>query len=577
MTEAATELQVAGMRLDLAKASKGLIALPVERGVMPGNSRLAIRTAGAGVVVLSSLVLLIACANLVNLLLARSVARMPETAIRIALGASPARILRLQFFETAIIAALGGMVGFVIVKRVAAVLGRFAISESWGVPVTATLLVDGRVVALFFLLCFAASVTLALVPALRATRLDPMGILASSGSRQTSTSRMARFRTVLVAGQVAVSTVLVVLAGLGARSALRSWHYDTAFETDQLLIGHVSASAERIDEQRGRTLQQEALTAARAIPGVRAAALATALPVAGGGDLVTLEAEGAPAASRSVACHCISVSTGFFEAIGPLAVRGRDFGVSDNAMARDVVIVNEVAAARLWPGREPNGARLRLSRNTPWLDVVGTVPETDLSAVDPTLRCSVFVPMAQRYRGQFLVAARTTGAPTALAQPLARRIADAAPGFQMFDVTTAAAAIERAGASTRPIAVTLAVLAAVGLAIALIGLYAVVAYVVALRRTELAIRKALGAGSAHLHALVMRDASRMLFLGTAAGVPIAYVVSILARDVLVGITPHDTAAFLIVPLLLVATGLLASWWPAYRGARTEPLHALRNL
>jgi predicted permease len=576
--QAEAEMRVAGSRFDPVDAEAGLALLPVERGVTGSAYRLTMGAIGTGLVALSSLVLLIACANLANLLLARSASRSSEVAIRMALGASPSRILRLQFLETGTVTALGGAAGFVIVIWVSRLLGRFPIADSRGIPITGALLLDARVLAFFLVLIGAAAVAIGLLPAMRAIRIDPVQILASSGSRGRTTGRFERMRTLLVTSQVAASTILLIVAGLFVRSAMHASHYDAALDMRHLAIGHFSVSALQWDEQRGRRLHEALLAAARAMPGIRGAALSTGLPAGGGGELVAIEAEDwhLGRSQYGPPCRCLSVSPGFFDAVGPLHVRGRDFTAGDTASGRKVVIVNEVAASRLWPGRDPIGRRLRI-RKEDARDVIGVVPETERTAADTAERCYVFAPMEQRYQPQFVLAVKGTGAAESLLAPLAATVARAVPDAAMFDVKTAEAHLNRGGGSLRAVALALVVLGVLGLTIAVVGLYGVMTYVVGLRRAEFGIRKVLGATEAQIYGLVVRDACRMLLIGILAALPMAYVVSVLVARALVGVTSHDATTYVFVPACLVVVGVFAAWWPARRAARVEPVVALKEL
>jgi predicted permease len=576
--QAEAEMRVAGSRFDPEHADLGAALRPVERGVMPGRARLVIGIIGTGLVALSSLVLLIACANLANLLLARSASRSSELAIRMALGASPSRILRLQLLETGSVTALGGAAGFALVSWVGRLIGQFTVHTDRGTAIVATLLVDVRVLAFFFVLIAVASVAIGILPAMRAIRIDPAQVLASSGSRGGSTGRFERRRTLLVASQVAASTVLLVVAGLFVRSALHASRYDVAFETRHLAMGHLDFGTLRWDERRGRNEQEALLTVARSIPGIRGAAVSTGLPAGGGGELVDIEAEDANLGKRQFGppCRGLSVSPGFFRLIGPLHLRGRDVTAGDSGAGRGVVVVNEVAASRLWPGRDPLGRRLRIRKGDA-LDVVGVVAETDRTARDIAERCYVFVPMAQRYTPRFVLAVTGTASAESLLGPLAATVARAVPEVSMFDVKTAEAHLNRAGGASRSVALALVVLGALGLTIAVVGLYGVMSYVVGLRRAEFGIRKALGATDAQIYRLISWEACRMLIIGILAGLPIAYAVSVSVASALVGVTSHDAVTYLAVPACLVVVGAIAAWWPARQAARVEPAVALRDL
>lgn len=578
LRQAQAEMRVAAAGFDADDPTRGAAVLPVERGVIPTRIRLATRLIGFGLVVLSALVLLIACANLANLLLARSTSRSLELAVRMALGASPSRILRVQLLETGILTALGGGFGLVLVTWTSRMVGQFAFHTGGGSPGTGTVLVDVWVLAYFLFVIATASLAIGILPALRAIRVDPAQLLAASGSWGKTTRRFERKRTFLVASQVAASTVLLIVAGLFVRSALYASRYEVGFDTRHLAMGHFSFGTLGWDEHRGRQQQEALLTVTRSMPGVQGAAVSSGLPAGGGGELVDIEAEvGAPGGRDfGPSCRMLSVSPGFFGVIGPVSLRGRDFTPQDGDAGQRVVIVNEIAASRLWPGGDPIGRRLRIQKGDA-LEVVGVVADTDRTAQDVADRCYVFVPMAQRYTPRFILAISGAQSGSALIGSLTASVVRELPDVSMFNVTTAEAHLNRSGGPSRVVALALVVLGALGLTIAVVGLYGVVSYLVSLRRAEFGIRKVLGATDGQIYRLVCLEALRMLGIGIVAGLPIAYATSTSVARALIGVTPHDPLTYVVVPGCLVVVGLTAAWWPARQAARIEPAAALRDL
>jgi predicted permease len=576
--QAEAEMRVAGSRFDPDDDQLGAALLPVERGVMPSRARLGLAVVGTGLVALSALVLLIACANLANLLLARSASRSTELAIRMALGARPSQVLRLQLFETGGITLLGGAVGLALVSWASHTIGRFTIYSDGGSIVTGTLVVDGWVVGYFFVLIVSASLAIGILPAIRSIRIDPAQVLASSGTRGRTTGRFERKRTLLVSSQVAASTVLLIVAGLFVRSAIKASRYDVAFDARHLAIGYFDFGTLGWDIQRGHSQQEILLKIGESMPGILGVAVSTGLPAAGGGEVVDIE-PGDVDLSRyqfGPACRSLSVSPGFLQVVGLIPLRGRDFTIGDTGTTHGVVILNEVAASRLWPGRDPVGRRLRIRKGDA-LEVVGLVPESDRTAKDLTDRCYAFVPMAQRYKPQFILAVKGTQAAAALLTPLKAAVAAAAPDVSMFNTTAADAYLSRAGGPSRSIASALVVLGAFGLVIAIAGLYGVMAYVVGLRRSEFAIRKVLGATNGQIFLVVSRDAGRMLAIGILFGLPVAYAVSMSVGNALIGVTSHDVLTYVFVPASLASVGAIAAWLPAQRAAQVDPAVALRDM
>ncbi len=575
--QAENELHVAAAHFDPDVVDLGAAARPVEQGVAPTRARLAIGAMSTALVAVSALVLMIACANLGNLLLARSASRSAEFAIRTALGASPAQILRLQLLETTSLAAMGAAAGALLVTWLSRTIGRFTLYVDGGSVMTGTLLVNGWVIAYFFVVMAATAIAIGIAPALRAIRLDPARVLASSGSRGMS-NRFERKRTVLVASQIGGSTVLLIVAALFVQSAFRASRYGATFDAQHMVMGSFDFSAAGWDERQGRTEQETLLTAVLSGPEIRKAGLSTGLPAGGDGEMVSLEPAETVFSNREFGppCRCLSVSPGFLNMLGLSPLRGRDFDLGDKNANRGVAIVNEAAAARLWPGVDPIERRLRIRKGEA-LTVVGLVADTDRTTQDLSDLCTVFVPIAQRYSPRFFLVAAGTPSATLLLKPFEAATADVLPKAPIFNVTTAQAHLTRTAGVLRSTAIALVVLGGLALAIAVVGLYGVTAYVVGLRRPEFGIRKALGATNARIHQLVLAEACRMVGLGLLAGVPTALLVSLLLTHTLVGITSHDVATYLVVPVGLLVLTVAVTWYPAWRAACEEPSVTLRNV
>jgi predicted permease len=574
IADAEAEFAATARGFDSVDPLVGASVLPVERGVISARSRTGLSLVGSGMVILAALVLLISCANLANLLLARGASRSSEVAVQMALGARPALIVRRQLLESGSVALLGAILGFVAVRWAGHLLGRFTLFRDGGSVSTGVMVLDPWVGAFFVVLALVAALAVGVLPAMRVVRVDPAQVLASGGSRGRSTGRLERMHRVLVVSQTAGATVLLVLAALLVQSAQNASNYAVAFDARHILVGSFDFGATNWTEDLQRIRLREVLAAATAIPGVEAASASTGLPGGGGGELVDVEVEGPN--RHNVPCRKVSVSPGFFQVMGQELLGGRAFDESDAVTSRPVVIVNRVAAGRLWPGHDPLLQRMRLRRGE-WLDVVGVVPDMDQTAVDFTDRCYAFVPLSQQHSPQFLLAIRGPATGAALRGSLAKTMSAGVPDVSMFNVTTAQALLDRPAEPARAMATGMAVLAGCGVIIAIVGVYGVMAYLVGLRKAEYGLRKAVGATNGDICRDVCGEAARMVGVGLMVGLPIAYALSVWFAGSLIGITPHNLSTYLGVAAGLMFVGTAAAWWPAMRAAQVEPTVLLRAL
>lgn len=574
IADAKAEFAATAKGFDPADPLVGASVLPVERGVISARSRAGLSLIGSGMVLLAGVVLLISCANLANLLLARGASRSSEVAVQMALGATPTMVVRRQLLESGSVALLGAVLGFVALQWAGQLLGRFTLLRDGGSVSTGVMVLDPWVGAFFVGLALLASLVVGVLPAMRAVRVDPAQALASGGSRGRSTGRLERMHGVLVVSQTAGATVLLVLAALLAQSAKNASNYSVTFDARHILVGFFDFGATDWTEDLQRIRLREVLAAAQAIPGVEAVAASTGLPGGGGGDLVDVEVDGPD--RHNVPCRQVNVSSAFFQAMGQGLLAGRAFDERDSATSRPVAIVNRAAADRLWPGHDPLLQRLRLRRGE-WLDVVGVAPDMDQTAVDFTDRCYVFVPLSQQHSPHFLLAISGPAAGSELRGSLEKAMSVGVPDVSIFNVTTAQALLDRPAEPARAMATGMAVLGGCGVIIAIVGIYGVMAYLVGLRRAEYGLRKALGASHGAIYRDVCSEAARMVGVGLVIGLPVAYALSLWFAGSLIGITPHNLSTYLGVAVGLMLIGVGAAWWPAMRAAQVEPTELLRAL
>ncbi|HEY3205302.1 MAG TPA: ABC transporter permease [Thermoanaerobaculia bacterium] len=526
----------------------------------------------AGVV--TGLVLLIACANVANLMLARSGARAREIGIREALGASRSRIVRMLLTESAVLGAIGAAAGLALASWGADLLCAYL-----GAPPGLSTSPDSRVLLYTLGLTSATALAFGLAPALRAGR-DPRALL-SQGRGEASSRQGSRLSGGLVAAQLALSLTLLVAAGLFLRSFVKA---------NQLSIGLDRVAARRVvavsfdlatqgySEQRRASFFTTLLDRAAALPGVRTAALAETLPLGGRyvGDDVRPDPEAA-GGNRPV-IFLNTVSPGYFGTLGIRLVAGRDFRRADHDGAPGVAVVNEELARRFWPGQNPIGRRIHVGgEGAPALEVVGVAEDGKYMSLSERARPFLYLALLQRgARVAETILLVRTETPAATARRLREEVRRLDPQLPLYDVRTLADSLGRHTRLRRQAAVLLALLGGLAVLLASIGLYGLIAYAVSRRSREIGVRMALGAAPRDIVVLFLRRGTRLACIGVLAGLGISAGLTRLLSALLFGVTPTDAATFAGVTLLLGAVATGASWIPARRAANVDPMIALRT-
>lgn len=524
-------------------------------------------------------VLLIACANLVNLLLARALNREHEIAIRGALGASRGRLVRQLLTESGVLALIGGGLAVAVVALGLDLLVGLA-------PPDIPLLDDVRVSGA--MLAFAAGITVlvtllfGLVPALRMPAQGLRSGLASGTLR--GGVRHGRLQSALIVGEVALSLVLLVGAGLLARSFMILHAVDYGFEPREVLAVGVDLPHSRYDTHASQVaFYDRLLERVRAVPGVASVGSTSEAPVVGFANSYTFRIDGRPAADPSgyeddELLH--AVTPGYFDALRIPLVRGRVFGEADRADAPPVIAISQSLARKHWPDENPIGERLSFSDDGPWFEIVGVVGDTRHFGLDRESPPALYIPYKQKswewLSWQVLMLRAEAGVDPATLTPSVRAaIHELDPALPLDPLLT----LEDAYAETtarRGFALTLVgAFAALALLLGSLGLYGILAYGVAQRRREIGVRMALGATEQDVLGRVLRRGLGLALLGVAIGLAGAFATSRLLSSLLYGISPTDPATFVGVSLLLASVALLASWLPARRATRVDPMTALR--
>jgi putative ABC transport system permease protein len=521
-----------------------------------------------------SLVLLIACANVASLLLARHVGRTRELAIRSALGASRRRLARQLLVEHLLLSGMGGLCGVLLATWSTELLSDVGLGFS---PLLARARLDASVLAFALGLTLVCGLLFGCIPALRASRPGLFDDLKASDRTARAGMRLTS-RKALVVSEVALAVVLLVAAGLLIRSLQRLWQVRPGFEAASRLTFCVSLPQSRYAEASRRiSFHQELLARLSALPSVVDAGTVQSLPLAGNRDTATVHVEGhePPPGSPAPGCEYRMISPGYLRAMGIPLLRGRAFSDADGPNSPGVVLVDEHAAQRFWPGQDPIGKRLGFTVGR-WREVVGVVGGVQNRGLDVAGQEQVYLPYAQspQFHSFFVVHARGSPADVLAAARAQLRSVDAS--LPLFDVRTME---ERSAASVAPRRLSMALLAGfagVALALAAIGIYGVIAHTVRQRTREIGIRMALGARRARILRLVVGQGMALTLTGLALGMFGATAVTRLLERLLFGVRPHDPATFVAATLLLVVTALLACYLPARRATRIDPMIALRD-
>ncbi|MCW5971023.1 MAG: ABC transporter permease [Blastocatellales bacterium] len=521
-----------------------------------------------------ALVLLVACANVANLLLARAAARRKEIAVRLALGATRARLVRQLLTESLLLALLGAGLGLFI-----AVWGRellWAFRPPFLQNAELQIGIDWRVLGFVVLMSAATGLLFGLVPALRASRSDLVAELKDKSSQANQDARWWSLRNALVVAQVALSLIGLVGAGLFAQSLIRTQQIDPGFESDRLLVMSFNPGAGGYDEARGREFQRRVLAEVHALPGVGAAALASNAPFGGGFQRsITVEGREPPAGGRGILTTVNDVTPGYFDAAGIKLRRGRGFNAFDREGAPHVAIINEAAARRFWPDEDPVGKRYQFFGEDFHHEVVGVAADTVQFTLGEDPQPQIYLPLEQHYSPELTLHVQTTGAPDALMPQVRRAVQSLDSNLPIFGAASIGQLLDQALWAPRMGAGMLGLFALLALALACIGLYGVLSYNVAQRTQEIGVRMALGASSRTIFAMVLSQGLTLVGVGAALGVLGGLAATQLVAGFLFGVSAADPLTFIITPLVLGLVGLAAAWLPARRATRVDPLVALR--
>ena len=523
------------------------------------------------------LVLAVACANVASLLLARVVGRGRELAIRAAIGASQWRLVRQVMVECALLALLGGagsvVVASLAIRAIASIRIATDIPIRWGVEL------DPRVLGFTVAVTLLAAIATGLAPGLAARKRNLNALLKSSAGNAGIHAHQ-RLRSALVVGQIAVSVVVLVCAGLFVRSSSTVSRMPLGFRSDHVLMLSTELPGQRYDSTRGRALYGEIARRVAALPGVESVGLARYLPFGFDRDNLAIVPIGSAinVPTNGFSYFINVVAANYFDALGIPLLDGRRFTDRDDEHAPRVAIVNDAFARTIWPGQTAVGKQFHIGGSSgPLLEIVGVVRGMQDLIPGETPKPYVFLPFRQSYRPGMTMLVRTTGDPVALTPAIRATVASLDASLPLFDVRTMDEHLRNGQALlfTRIGAAFASVFGLLALVLAMIGVYGVVSYAVAQRTREIGVRVALGATLPGILGLVVRHGLRLAWSGVAVGIVVSFAVSGVLASILYGVKPHDPLVLGGVAGLLTAIAIVACLAPARRATRIDPITALR--
>jgi putative ABC transport system permease protein len=524
------------------------------------------------------LVLLIACLNVSNLLLARAEARHGEMAIRLALGATGTRLVTQVLAETAVPAGIGTLLGLVIASRGTKALLAISPIE---LPSFVKVTMDARVFAFSAVLALATTLIVGLLPALQLRRRQIGTALTEAGSRTSQSRVRQRIRSALVVSEVALALVLLFSAGLLMRSFERLTSFDPGFDPRGLLSMRVYLGAQSAGSEKLATRELQLNDILRSIPGVTAASVSSDAPLSGGGTAIFYTPQGTNIAAEQQRprAYVHRVGPDFFSTVRIPIIAGRSFLQNEMSSTAEKVIVSRDVVRRYWPNEDPIGKRLKVGladSKSPWLEVVGVVGDVNYRGIpkNPTPDPDLYFPLTENGEA-FALALRTPGDPGQLQSAVRAELKKFAPAAPIFRVATGQELLANQLQTARFARTLMGVFASVALLLALIGIYGVTSFLVERRTREIGIRIALGATRSDIFTDVLLRTLAWTSIGLIVGVVSALAFARLLKSMLYGVSAGNPLMLLGVALLMLTCALLASYLPARRATRVDPMVALR--
>lgn len=572
IAQAKAAMDTIGLQLaqEYPKTNKGRRLTVYPGGAHPEMQKTSVPLAGA-LLIIVGLVLIIACANLANLLLARASARRREIGIRLALGAGRARLIRQLLTESLLLSLLGGALGLLLAYAVSGSLLRLVPQGLLSFSLDLSL--DRRVLVFTLIVSVISGIAFGLAPAIQTTKTKLVDLMKKSDTERGS--GQSRLRGILVTSQIALSLLLLISAGLFLRSLYNAQTIDPGFNVDKVLVMSLITDTHGYTEETGQVFYRQVEERIGALPGVQSASLAEKL--FGDDQQLGISVEGyVPPPDLSMLIDYNVIGTKYFQTMDIPLLQGRDFNPQDKADAPGVAIINETMAKRFWPNENPIGKRIGIPRaDNLFLQVVGVAKDAKYYNLQEKPKSFMYLPLTQNYESKVTLHVRTTGDPKNMIASVRRELETIDKVIPVYGTTTMSNYLGQSLWAARMAGTLFTIFGVLALLLALIGIYGVVAYNVSQRTNEIAIRMALGARQSDVIKLVLRHALKLTLIGVVIGLVIAFILTRFASSMLYGLTATDPLTFIALPLLLIAVVMIASFLPARTASRIEPAIALK--
>ncbi len=522
---------------------------------------------------IAGLVLLLACANVANLMLVRSVSRRREIAIRMSLGASRWRLVRQLLVESLVLALAGGGLALLITFWTAGSLMKFMPDTDF--PLSLTITTDRTVLVATLLIAVLTGVIFGILPALRSSGVAPITVLKEDTGSASGTLRKARLAGGLVVAQISLSLLLLICAGLFIRSVRSAQQIYPGFNSHNVWIASYDLFTAGYSEANGAEFDRQLITRLQALPGIQSVSLTNRMPLGFSGGSTSVKPEGYVSQPNEVMeTQAAIITPNYFQTMQIPIVEGRDFTLQDTKSSQRAAIVSEAFVQRYWPHQQALGKQFNSDFTNEWFTVVGVARDAKVRTLNESPTPFVYLPLYQVYRAEIMIGARVSGDPVAAGNTIQSTIHELNPDLAMYNVNTLESQQQFASFGQRVAGTFVGAFGLLALILAAVGIYGVTAYTTRQRTHEIGIRMALGASKDDILRLVLGHGLRLTLIGVGLGLAASFALTRYLSGLLLGVTSHDAVTFFSVALLLCAVSLFACFIPTRRAMRVDPMVAL---